>query len=373
MTTWPLQKDCAAYYGDPRGKDGGASAAWERSNLVTVKCPWVLRYDGKPVSGIRIHRKCADSLARVLDDIWQRCGRSQAEIDRIGMSTYGGSYNFRNKRGASSLSMHAYGCAVDFDPARNALGNHKPAMDRRVIEAFEREGWEWGGHWSRPDGMHFQAARTREKPKRLAPVAATKVPVIAVGDKKPAANAEPFPLAVYRPEVERLQWVLKDLGYHEVGLVDGKWGSRTRGALLAFKADNGLPLTPDVSDDLWAALAKAEPRKIAPEREAATEAPSEAAKAAKAAKTVGGTVAVVGAVETALSPFGGLSGIVGWISGVGDAASAIGNALSPIKQLAVSIIDNWPVVLVLGGIGLFFIGRSVFADELESFRNGEWS
>jgi len=36
---------------------------------------------------------------------------------------------------------------------------------------------------------------------------------------------------------------------------NGRWGSETRGALLAFKADNGLPLTPSVDDRTWAALA----------------------------------------------------------------------------------------------------------------------
>jgi len=172
MTEWPLQRDCDSFYGNPRGADGGASDRWEGISLVSVPCPWTLRYEGQPVRGIRVHRKCAASLTRVLDAIWQRLGRSQAEMDRVGMSIYGGSYNFRRMRGLGALSMHAYGCALDFDPAHNALGDPKPAMDRRVIAEFEREGWEWGGHWSRPDGMHFQAARTSLNPPRLAPAPA---------------------------------------------------------------------------------------------------------------------------------------------------------------------------------------------------------
>lgn len=172
MPVWPLQSAVVEFYGDPAISGGKASPKWEAASLILITCPWVLRYEGQPVRGIRIHRRCADSLARVLDDIWNTCGRSQAEIDRIGMSVYGGSFNPRPGRGLKTWSMHAYGCAVDFDPARNGLGDATPAMDRRVIEAFEREGWEWGGHWSRPDGMHFQAARTREHPPRLAPAVA---------------------------------------------------------------------------------------------------------------------------------------------------------------------------------------------------------
>lgn len=159
---WPVQSKCMEYYGDPRKAD------WTTANLVKVQCPWDLYFDGKKTDGgISAHKKCAASLDRVLNAIWVRLGKSQAEIDRIGMSKFSGSYNLRNIRGGKTLSMHSYGCAVDFDAANNWLGDTTPAMDRRVIEEFEREGWEWGGHWSRPDGMHFQAAWTRASPPRL--------------------------------------------------------------------------------------------------------------------------------------------------------------------------------------------------------------
>lgn len=352
MTTWPLQRDCANFYGDPRDANGKASAAWESKNLVLIKCPWTLRYDGKPVSGIRIHKKCAESLTRVLNAIWERCGRSQEEIDRIGMSVYGGSYNFRVMRGGSSLSMHSYGCAVDFDPPRNGLGNKNPAMDRRVIEEFEREGWEWGGHWSRPDGMHFQAARTKANPTRL------------------STGATPLPKVVSKAEIERLQTALKNLGYHEVGEIDGIMGSRTRGALLAFKADNGLPLTDALTDATWIALSRASPRLVAAERAEATNPPSEAAKAADAAKKVGATIAVVGATETALQPVGGIGGV---LDGIGQASEAIKTVYQPLKDLAGLMADNWMIAAIVAGVGLFFVGRHVFRDELESFRRGEWS
>ncbi len=373
MTTWPLQRDCTKFYGDPRGTDGKASAKWESENLVLVKCPWELRFEGKPVSGIRIHRKCADSLSRVLAAIWERLGRSQAEIDRIGMSVYGGSYNFRVMRGGKSLSMHAYGCALDFDPARNGIGNENPVMDRRVIEEFEREGWEWGGHWSRPDGMHFQAARTTAQPKRLAPVepvlAAATPPSLPKPTPLPPAT---FPSAVYRPEVERLQTALKHLGYHEVGLIDGRLGSKTRGALLAFKADNSLPLTADVDDRTWAALARAKPRQ-APNRDDIAVPPSSAAEVARYARVGGAGIAGAGALDAVLEPAGGLGGVIGWLTDAGDVLGMFGSVLQPFRDLAVALAGNWPLILIIAGAGLFLAGRRVFHDELESFRKGEWS
>ncbi len=375
MTTWPLQRDCTKFYGDPRGANDKASAKREREHLVLVKCPWELRFEGKSVSGIRIHKKCAESLARVLTAIWERVGRSQAEIDRIGMSVYGGSYSFRAMRGGKSLSMHSYGCALDFDPARNGFGNRNPAMDRRVIEEFEREGWEWGGHWSRPDGMHFQAARTKAEPNRLAPVApvlvAAKPPPLQPQTTPPSDPAA-YPSAIYRPEVERPQAMLKDLGYHEVGLIDGRFGSKTRGALLAFKADNGLPLTATIDDGTWAALARAKPRQ-APNREDIAVPPSAAAEVAQYARIGGAGIAAVGALDAALEPADGIGGIIGWLTDAGEVVGVFGSLLQPFRELALTLAGNWPFILIITGATLFFAGRRVFRDELESFRKGEWS
>ncbi|MBI1649891.1 M15 family metallopeptidase [Hyphomicrobium sulfonivorans] len=256
MATWPLQADCKAFYGDPTGTNGKASPKWQSANLVTIKPPWTLRYEGKAVRGIRVHKKCAESLARVLQAIWERVGQSQDEIDRIGMSVFGGSFNYRPKRGGSSLSMHAYGCAVDFDPDRNGFGDPTPEMDRRVIEEFEREGWEWGGHWSKPDGMHFQAARTRASPPRLSPA--------PVG--RPVASTS----TLGADEIRAIQQALRNLGYSEVGFVDGIWGSRTTGALAAFQAQEGLPTTGQPDSATRLRLISATPRPVSAEREALT-------------------------------------------------------------------------------------------------------
>lgn len=162
MSNWPHQSQVDAFYGNPRGRDGLASAAWERANIVKVPVPWKIytSWDNAPVSALRMHGKCAGSLGRVLADIWTASGQSQLKIAEWGMHLYGGGYNFRLMRGSARLSMHSWGCAVDFDPARNGLGDTTPhfANYPQVLDAFAREGWTWGGGWTRPDGMHWQAA-----------------------------------------------------------------------------------------------------------------------------------------------------------------------------------------------------------------------
>lgn len=161
---WPKQSECDAYYGNPRGRNGEASAKWEAENLVRVPVPWVLvaSWDAKiRIKSIRAHKKCADSLARVLETIWRDSDYSPAKIESWGMHLFGGGYNYRVMRGGSRLSMHSYGCAVDFDPARNGMGDKTPMFQAlpTVRQAFADEGWVWGGDWSNPDGMHWQAAR----------------------------------------------------------------------------------------------------------------------------------------------------------------------------------------------------------------------
>ncbi|MVA24526.1 M15 family metallopeptidase [Agrobacterium vitis] len=166
MTNWPQQSAAADFYGAnlkiTKGV-AGPDPVWEKANLVTVALPWkaVASWDRTiSIKSLRVHRLVAESLTRVLNRIWEAFGRSQKAIEAAGMHLIGGGYNWRQMRGKARLSMHALGCAVDFDPARNGLGDPTPEMDQRVVEAFEVEGWVWGGRWSPQsrDGMHFQAA-----------------------------------------------------------------------------------------------------------------------------------------------------------------------------------------------------------------------
>ena len=74
------------------------------------------------------------------------------------IETYGGCYEFRNTRGASHYSCHAWGIAIDINPGSNPLGQ-KPKMPQQLITIFKDHGFFWGGDFSgRTDGMHFQYA-----------------------------------------------------------------------------------------------------------------------------------------------------------------------------------------------------------------------
>lgn len=93
------------------------------------------------------------------------------------------SFNARKSTGGSSLSMHAYGLAIDLNPIQNpyatrsdsglrymphpgaAYANRsdiRPGMAESVIDVFADQGFlVWGGYWRNPiDYQHFQVGRS---------------------------------------------------------------------------------------------------------------------------------------------------------------------------------------------------------------------
>lgn len=71
------------------------------------------------------------------------------------IKTWDGCFNIRKKRGLNSMSMHSWGLAIDINAAWNVLGK-EPTMSKELVKCFIDAGWEWGGTWTRKDGMHFQ-------------------------------------------------------------------------------------------------------------------------------------------------------------------------------------------------------------------------
>jgi hypothetical protein len=84
------------------------------------------------------------------------------ELERRGLSRlvdradYAGCYAPRRIPGSGSLSLHAWGLAIDLNAARNpqfGASRHDP----RLVRAMERAGFVWGGRWpTAPDPMHFE-------------------------------------------------------------------------------------------------------------------------------------------------------------------------------------------------------------------------
>jgi putative chitinase len=86
-----------------------------------------------------------------------------------------------------------------------------------------------------------------------------------------ASPAQPAKRMLSKAEVAGLQKRLKEIGYHEVGEVDGLWGGKTRGALAAFQTDKGIrPVTGQTDPATLSALQEPFVRPVSEKRLLAT-------------------------------------------------------------------------------------------------------
>jgi hypothetical protein len=145
-------------------------------------------YDGLVKRGrLIVHERAAGKIREVFERLFE----AHFPIRRMRLiDAYGGSddrslranntsaFNCRFVAGTTRWSMHAYGLAIDINPVQNpyVAGTHvsPPAgeeyVDRsrrakgmihggdKVVRAFARVGWEWGGYWTYPkDYQHFSS------------------------------------------------------------------------------------------------------------------------------------------------------------------------------------------------------------------------
>jgi hypothetical protein len=121
--------------------------AWVEANIASGTVPIL--------GEVTCHRLVFPQLAEALAEI-EEAGLTKS----IDPDHYGGCYvpRFIGRDPRRGLSFHAFGLALDLNVAGNYYGT-RGDMDPRVVEIFERWGFEWGGRWSTPDPMHFQLAR----------------------------------------------------------------------------------------------------------------------------------------------------------------------------------------------------------------------
>jgi hypothetical protein len=120
---------------------------------------------------VTVHREIADPLNKVNTEIRKWSG-ARDFISSIGSID---GYSWRQIAGTQRMSYHSWGLAVDIQPKRLGgkaiywmweMERNKDWMlvplenrwnpPRQVIEAFEKEGFIWGGKWPVYDNMHFE-------------------------------------------------------------------------------------------------------------------------------------------------------------------------------------------------------------------------
>lgn len=154
-------KEILHFYGANRFDTSGRvidPANWADKQLFPVLLPNpLLTYGNHTTVYVVIHRALRGSLSAVMQEILLKHEDSYHKL------FFAGSYNPRLKRGVERPSLHALGCAIDFNDSDFPFTAGKvyaktamPAWYQPVIEVFQAHGWKWGGDFGDP--MHFQYA-----------------------------------------------------------------------------------------------------------------------------------------------------------------------------------------------------------------------
>ena len=131
--------------------------------LTTILLPYPMKLawdlDTK-VSKMRCHKLAAEPFLNVFNDLLVEYGLK--EIERLGIDLFGGCFNYRKMRGGTSWSKHAWGIAVDIDPARNLLKETAKTARfarpeyQKMIDIFYKNGFISLGIEKNYDWQHFE-------------------------------------------------------------------------------------------------------------------------------------------------------------------------------------------------------------------------
>jgi hypothetical protein len=132
---------CVKKYGQP---------AADNKNLVLFDVPKDLEIGAIP-KRIYCNKDMVEPLTRAFKNLIER--------EFVGeLKTWDGCFNIRKMRGLNSMSLHSWAIAVDLNAFENGLGV-TPKLSAGFVKCFTDAGFEWGGTWTRKDGMHFQLAK----------------------------------------------------------------------------------------------------------------------------------------------------------------------------------------------------------------------
>jgi hypothetical protein len=141
----------------------GAPNETGKGYLVTIDLPYPMRiaWDNKTsILKMSCHEDIAIPLKIIFSNLLEIHG--YAKIKNLGIDLFGGCFNYRKIREGTNFSVHAWGLAVDLDPARNQLKeNSETARFARpeyqmMIDIFYKNGFINLGREKNYDWMHFQ-------------------------------------------------------------------------------------------------------------------------------------------------------------------------------------------------------------------------
>lgn len=120
--------------------------------------PWLTLWDVPTELEIGVIPKriyCNKDMVKPLENAFRNLIKTGCVKE---LKTWDGCFNIRKKRGLSSMSLHSWGIAIDVNAFENGL-NQTPKLSKEFVKCFTDAGFDWGGTWTRKDGMHFQLSK----------------------------------------------------------------------------------------------------------------------------------------------------------------------------------------------------------------------
>lgn len=185
--------------------------------------------------------------------------------------------------------------------------------------------------------------------------------------KAPAKVPAKDPGKADQHTLKTVQLRLIELGYPEVGKADGKWGTRTRTAILGFRSDHGLPLVAQVDEQFLATLMTAQKRPVSEARAHTTVGDLRVAGSQKVA-----AADRVGLAGGALTATGALAGIGGSIEDLQGELGKFQNLFNTIEPLVEFVKSSAPILLL--ALGAYVVYQQVVLKRrmVEDYREGKY-
>lgn len=134
----------------------GSSEAAVRAKLVDVD------FVGQTV---KFHARAAAALGKVSAKLKALVAQN-ASLSAYVTGELGGTFNWRPIANTNRMSAHSYGIAIDVVVSKSNYWEWEKKADgslawtnkipQAIVDAFESEGFAWGGRWYHYDTMHFE-------------------------------------------------------------------------------------------------------------------------------------------------------------------------------------------------------------------------
>jgi hypothetical protein len=115
---------------------------------------------------VQIHARAATALGKVSTHLKQLIAQTPA-LSAFVTGELGGTFEWRPIANTNRLSAHSYGIAIDIVVSKSNYWEWektsataplvwKNEIPQAIVDAFEAEGFAWGGRWYHYDTMHFE-------------------------------------------------------------------------------------------------------------------------------------------------------------------------------------------------------------------------